>query len=132
MTPRFAWNSRTSRIAMGRGDVRLGIEEALPRRAIVGGIGIPSHPPEADAEVPENTKVDNDRHIALPHHEAEREHLVPAVRKERAQVVPAGRLEPSPIVKETIKGHLRREVSRDSHDGEVVVLVLDVPDGLEA
>ena len=104
----------------------------MPRRAIVGGVGIPSHSPEADTKVPENTKVDNDRHIVLPHHEAESKHLVPAVRKERAQVVPAGRLEPSAIVTATIKRHLRREVSRDSHDGEVVVLVLDVPDGFEA
>jgi hypothetical protein len=54
------------------------------------------------------------------------------VRKERAQVVPAGRLEPTAIVTKTIKRDLRREVSRDSHDGEVVVLVLDVPDGFKA
>ena len=96
------------------------------------GVGIPSHPPEADTKVPENPKVDDDRHIAFAHREAESKHLFPAVRKERAQVVPAGRLEPTAIVTKTIKRDLRREVSRDSHDGEVVVLVLDVPDGFKA
>jgi hypothetical protein len=104
----------------------------MPRRAIIRGIGIPGYPPEANIKVPENPKVENDRNIVLPHHEAEREHLVPAVRKERAEVVPAGRLEPSPVVTETIQRNFSREVSRDDHDGELVILVLDVPDGFEA
>ena len=104
----------------------------MPRRAIIRGIGIPSNTPEADAEVPENPEVDDDRHIVLAHREAESEHLFPAVRKERAQVVPARRLESSTIVLETVERDLRRHGPRDGHDGASVVLVLDVPDGLKA
>jgi hypothetical protein len=52
-----------------RRDVVLGIEQALPRRAVIWGIGIPSNAPKMDAAVPENPEVDDDRHIAFTHHE---------------------------------------------------------------
>jgi len=79
---------------------------------------------ETDADVPQNSDVDNHGEFASPDLEAKGVHLVPPVGKKRTHVVPERDLGVSSPVPEASTCHLGSHVTRNRQHGELSIEIL--------